>query len=104
MLAFLTSPQVITTWISGPVAQSILAGPGWRWAFGISTIVTPFFVLPFAALVFLNDQRAKQMRGSPSNTAPRWNAKAFKKFLIDVDIVGIFVLIAGMALFLLPFS
>jgi hypothetical protein len=35
MLSFATSPYVITTWLGGPISESVLNGPGWRWAFGI---------------------------------------------------------------------
>ena len=60
MLSFATSPYIITTWIGGPVAQSVLSGPGWRWAFGIFTIIIPVVVTPLAALVLFNDRKARK--------------------------------------------
>jgi hypothetical protein len=103
MLSFATSPYVITTWIGGPVAQSILGGPGWRWGFGIFTIIIPVVVIPLAALVLYNDRKAKKM-GLIDETKFKWTAANVKQFCIDIDLVGIFILTAGMALFLLPFS
>ncbi|CAN9433884.1 unnamed protein product [Alternaria alternata] len=103
MLSFATSPYVITTWIGGPVAQSVLAGPGWRWAFGIFTIVIPVVVVPLAALVLFNDRKARK-QGLLEPRRIEWSPAAIKKFCIDIDAVGILILVAGMALFLLPFS
>jgi hypothetical protein len=103
MLSFATSPYVITTWVGGPVAQSVLAGPGWRWAFGIFTIIIPVVVVPLAILVLYNDRKARQ-QGLLEPRKIQWNINAIKKFCVDIDLVGILILVAGMALFLLPFS
>ncbi|RAR01789.1 MFS general substrate transporter [Stemphylium lycopersici] len=103
MLSFATSPYIITTWIGGPVAQSVLGGPGWRWGFGIFTIIIPVVVIPLSVLVLYNDRKARNM-GLIDQGKFKWSAAAVKKFCVDVDLVGIFILTAGMALFLLPFS
>lgn len=103
MLSFATSPYVITTWVGGPVAQSVLAGPGWRWAFGIFTIIIPIVVTPLAVLVLYNDRKAKK-QGLLQPCKITWSVQALKKFCVDIDLVGILILLAGMALFLLPFS
>lgn len=103
MLSFATSPYVITTWVGGPAAQSILHGPGWRWAFGIFTIIIPVVVVPLAALVMYNDRKAKKL-GVLEERKIDWSLRSIKQFLIDIDAVGILILVAGMALFLLPCS
>ncbi|KAH6618753.1 major facilitator superfamily domain-containing protein [Boeremia exigua] len=103
MLSFATSPYIITTWIGGPVAESTLDGPGWRWGFGIFAIVIPVVVIPLAVLVLFNDRKAKKM-GLLDETKVKWTPANIKKFCVDIDLVGILILTAGMALFLLPFS
>ncbi|KAH7413691.1 major facilitator superfamily domain-containing protein [Phaeosphaeria sp. MPI-PUGE-AT-0046c] len=103
MLSFATSPYVITTWVGGPVAQSVLAGPGWRWAFGIFTIIIPVVVAPLAILVLYNDRKARK-QGLLEERKIEWSIKAIKKFCVDIDLIGILILVSGMALFLLPFS
>lgn len=103
MLSFATSPYVITTWVGGPVAQSVLAGPGWRWAFGIFTIIIPFVVSPLAILVLYNDRKARK-QGLLEARKIEWSMPAIKKFCVDIDLIGIMILVSGMALFLLPFS
>ena len=101
MLSFATSPYVITTWIGGPAAQSILRGPGWRWAFGIFTIIIPVVVTPLAILVLYNDRKAKKA-GILEVKKIDWSLKSIKQFMVDIDAIGILILVAGMALFLLP--
>ncbi|KAH3912358.1 hypothetical protein HBH56_114050 [Parastagonospora nodorum] len=98
MLSFATSPYVITTWIGGPVAQSVLAGPGWRWAFGIFTIV-----IPLAILVLCNDRKAHK-QGLLETRKIKWSIPAINVFCVDIDLIGILMLVADMALFLLPLA
>ena len=103
MLAFATSPYIITTWIGGPVSDSVLAGPGWRWGFGIWAIVTPFVVLPLAVLFLWHGRKAAQS-GLVTKNKSTLTLKSIKKYAIQVDVVGLLLLAGGMALFLLPFS
>ncbi|KAJ5516997.1 hypothetical protein N7527_008557 [Penicillium freii] len=103
MLSFATSPYIITTWIGGPISQSVLAGPGWRWGFGIFTIIVPVVVAPLCLLFFWNQQKAKKMGLLAPSRGPL-TLSTVKQYCIEVDLVGIILLAGGMALFLLPFS
>ena len=103
MLAFVTSPYIATTWIGGPISQSVLNGPGWRWGFGIFCIVVPVVVAPLCILFFWNHRKAKKAGLLPPSTK-RLTLETVKNYAIEVDLPGIIMLAAGMALFLLPFS
>lgn len=103
MLSFATSPYIITTWIGGPISQSVLEGPGWRWGFGIFTIVVPIVVAPLCILFLLNQQKAKKLGLLAPPSGPL-TMSTVKKYCIEVDLIGIILLAGGMALFLLPFS
>jgi MFS family permease len=103
MLAFATSPYIVTTWVGGPVTESVLAGPGWRWGFGIWTIITPVVILPLSILFLYNDRKAVKA-GLIEKRTTRITAKDVWDYLVAVDSVGILLLAGGMALFLLPFS
>lgn len=103
MLAFATSPYIITTWISGPIATKIIRGPGWRWGFGMWTIVTPAVTLPLVALFSWNQYRARKAGLVPYSSS-KLSFGAVKRFAIEVDLFGITLLAGGMALFLLPFA
>ncbi|KAG6026327.1 hypothetical protein E4U40_002190 [Claviceps sp. LM458 group G5] len=104
MLAFTTSPYIITTWIAGPLAQRFLEGPGFRWGFGIFALVTPCVTLPLYVLFMKNYRKAKQ-RGL---IGPRKTALTFWQTLVhyarEFDIIGLVLVSVGLALFLLPFN
>jgi MFS family permease len=105
MLAFATSPYIITSWIGGPVAQSVVTrgGPGWRWGFGIFSVVVPVVVSPLIGLFLWNHRKARKA-GLISSTPISLSPRSIKNYAIEVDLVGILMLASGMALFLLPFS
>ncbi|KAJ0166595.1 Siderophore iron transporter mirB [Colletotrichum tanaceti] len=107
MLSFATSPYIFTTWAAGPITNSILKkdGIGWRWGMGMWSIVAPAVVGPLVLLFLWNQHKAKKMgiidgRGSIRNIS----VTKIVKFLVDVDALGILILAAGMAFFLLPFN
>jgi MFS family permease len=105
MLAFATSPYIVTTWAGGPLSDAFIAvdGPGWRWGFGVFSILTPVVVSLLIALFFWNQHRAEKLgvikRGKHALTGA-----SVKKFLIEFDLLGICLLAAGMAMFLTPMS
>ncbi|OQE30908.1 hypothetical protein PENFLA_c002G06654 [Penicillium flavigenum] len=103
MLSYATSPYIITTWIGGPISQSVLGGPGWRWGFGIFTIIVPVVVAPLCLLFFWNQKKAKKMGLLAPSRGPL-TLSTIKQYCIEVDLIGIILLAGGMALFLLPFS
>lgn len=103
MLAYASSPYIITTWIGGPVSNSLLQGAGWRWGFGIFSIVVPVVVAPLCILFFWNHRKAKKV-GLIKSSTRNLTLKSVGRYCIDVDLLGIIILAGGMALFLLPFS
>ncbi|RDA85686.1 hypothetical protein CP532_4642 [Ophiocordyceps camponoti-leonardi (nom. inval.)] len=114
MFAFLYSPFIITAWISGPIATSALAGFGWRWAFGIFAIITPFVSLPLIILFAFNLRKAKKLGLMPTpppkvraeGSSGSWMRlrRSVRHHFIQFDIIGLILITAGLALFLLPFS
>ncbi|KAL2408009.1 MFS siderochrome iron transporter 1 [Exophiala dermatitidis] len=103
MLSVATSPYIVTAWLGGPISQSVLSGIGFRWGFGIFAIVVPVTVAPLTLLFIYNQNKAKKqglIKPQKINLSPR----SLKQYAIDVDLLGILILAAGMALFLLPFS
>ncbi|KAK2046189.1 hypothetical protein LZ31DRAFT_564645 [Colletotrichum somersetense] len=80
-------------------------GMGWRWGLGIWATIGPAVLGPLVILFLWNQHKAKktgiiESRGSIKNIS----ASKVLKFLIDIDAIGILILAAGMALFLLPFN
>ncbi|KAG6026921.1 hypothetical protein E4U41_001128 [Claviceps citrina] len=106
MMAFTTSPYIITTWISGPLAQGLLQGPGFRWGFGFFALATPCITLPLYVLFMKNYLKAKKqgLMGPPrtkTNLTPRQTLAHYAR---EFDMTGLLLVSVGLALFLLPFN
>lgn len=104
-LAFATSPYIITAWLSGPISESFLNGPGFRWAFGSFSIVTPVVTTPLFILFMYNLVKAKRLGVLPMRAkSGRTVMQCIMHYCREFDIIGILLLSAGIALFLLPFN
>jgi MFS family permease len=104
MFAFTSSPYIITVWCGGPIAQSFLATSGFRWAFGMWAILTPCFTMPLWALFMWNYRKAEKAGLIQPRQRNRTTLESLKYYAIEFDIVGLFLIAGGLALFLLPFS
>ena len=104
MLAFASSPNLITTWLSGPISEAYLGGPGWHWAFGTFSIVVPVITLPLFGLFTYNFNKAKKQGLVPKRENQRTAWQSFIYYCREFDAIGLFLLSAGLALFLLPFN
>lgn len=104
MYAFASSPYIVTVWCSGPAAQSVLSGPGFRWGFGIFAIVTPVICMPLFSLFIYNYRKAKRAGLMPVSRNDRTVLQSLKHYAIEFDLLGILLIAGGLALFLLPFS
>lgn len=104
MTALVATPNLITVWLAGPISQGYLNGPGWRWAFGMFTLLVPVFTLPLYGLFMMNYNKAKK-QGLVSVTG---SGRSFLQSVVYYcrlfDAVGLLLLSAGIALFLLPFN
>ncbi|CAM1509772.1 Fc.00g001070.m01.CDS01 [Cosmosporella sp. VM-42] len=104
MTALTSSPNIITTWLGGPISEGFLKGPGWRWCFGFFSIIVPILCLPLLGLLMLNHFKAKK-RGIfivEKRTISPW--ASFLHYCREFDAIGLFLITAGLALFLLPFN
>lgn len=104
MLAFISSPYIATVWITGPLAQAVLNGPGFRWGFGIFAIVTPVVCMPLFLIFWWNERKAKKMGLIQPRNSGRTMMESIKHYIIEFDVAGILLLATGLALFLLSFS
>lgn len=104
MLAFISSPYIITVWITGPMAQSILESIGWRWGFGIFSIITPLMCLPLFFLFTFNYQKAKKAGLLVFTDSGRTTWESVKYYFWQFDVICLVLISGGFALFLLPFN
>lgn len=115
MFVFLDSPFMITSWIAGPLAtaylgiemrdgKAVIAGIGWRWAYGTFAIVVPVVSLPLFALFQWNYKKAVKAGVMPANPTKRTLPQSVRYYLVQFDAVGLLLIVAGLALLLLPFN
>jgi MFS family permease len=104
MLAFVASPYIVTTWVTGPLASSVLTTIGWRWGYGVFAIVTPVMCMPLFALFTYNYSKAKNMGLVPEMRSGRSLMGSIKYYFWEFDIICLVLLSGGFALFLLPFN
>ena len=104
MTALTASPNIITVWLGGPISEAFLNGPGWRWCFGAFSIIVPILCLPLFGLLMLNYYTAKKKGVITTDTQPRSPLQSFQHYFREFDGVGLLLLTAGLALFLLPFN
>ncbi|KAJ3339497.1 hypothetical protein HDU93_008211 [Gonapodya sp. JEL0774] len=105
MVAFSTSPYIITCWLGGPISTSFLDGSGWPWAFGTFAILVPAVALPLYTLLQYNMAKAKKLNIIPASPIEQssW-AESIVHYCREFDIIGVILLSAGVALILLPFN
>ncbi|KAI6783661.1 Siderophore iron transporter-like protein [Emericellopsis cladophorae] len=104
MLAYVASPYIITTWLSGPISEAFLDGPGFRWGFGVFSILTPVFTLPLWGLFVYYARVAKSRGLIKERESGRTRPQSVLHYLREFDVVGLVLIIAGLGLFLLSFN
>lgn len=104
MQAIVTSSNLITCWLAGPVSEGFLNGPGWRWCFGMFSMLVPAATLPLFGLLMNNLMKAKRLGLVPKRDSGRTPIQSFLHYCREFDAIGLILLSAGVALFLLPFN
>lgn len=104
MQALVNSAVFITTWLAGPISQGFLDGPGWRWCFGMFSILFPAITLPLFGLLLRNYHKAKKLGIVPKRESGRTATQSVVYYCVQFDAIGLLLCSAGVALFLLPFN
>ncbi|KAL8643687.1 MAG: hypothetical protein Q9226_008187 [Calogaya cf. arnoldii] len=104
MQAFASSPNLITCWLAGPISSGYLKGPGWRWCFGMFSILVPAITSPLFGLFVYNFHKAKKQDLVPKEDGQRTAWQSVIYYCREFDAVGLILLSGGVVLFLLPFN
>ncbi|CAK7234108.1 ferrioxamine B transporter [Sporothrix curviconia] len=104
-------PTLINTWVSGSITSAVLAHAGWQWGIGMWAIVVPITSLPIFITIYVIGRRAKQQSVIYAEQV-RANTNAARRhplrFIVDifwmVDVVGVILMVALLALTLVPFT
>ncbi|KAF7195112.1 Siderophore iron transporter 3 [Pseudocercospora fuligena] len=96
----LYSPFLVTPWISGQLVDKVVdkegGGIGWRWGYGMFTIIIPLGAAPLIGVLFYLQRKA--VRKGLAVT----KRMTFKDFCEQTDLVGLILLCGGFAMVLLP--
>ncbi|KAJ4253890.1 hypothetical protein NW762_010288 [Fusarium torreyae] len=101
--AFTSSPYMISAFAGSYASDRMLADIGWAWGFATFAFITPVVCAPLYILLKWNLRKAKK------NILPRESSgRTFKQsvwhYLIEFDVVGVFLFAVGLIVFLLPFN
>ncbi|KAJ0270635.1 hypothetical protein COL940_011538 [Colletotrichum noveboracense] len=104
LFGFTSTPYVSNTFAGPAAAQAFLDGSTWRWGYGVFTIIISVICAPLIIIFNLQLNRAKKLGlyVKPQTNRTFW--ESVKYWLIDFDVAGILIVVAGFSLFLLPFS
>ncbi|PTB36142.1 hypothetical protein M441DRAFT_62150 [Trichoderma asperellum CBS 433.97] len=104
MTALTSSPNIITTWLAGPISQAFLNGPGWRWCFGMFAIAVPVMCSPLFGLLVLNSYKARRQDLIAPQKQMRTLLQSVHYYFHEFDAFGLLLLTSGLAIILLPFN
>jgi MFS family permease len=105
-IGYASSPFLITTWVYGYAVTAMVkpGGMGFRWGFGIFAIILPIVCAPLLTMWFLYEAKARKQGLVQPNPSRGTFAQTAKYYFREFDVVGLFLLAAGLALFLLSFN
>ncbi|KAK9479124.1 MFS transporter [Lipomyces japonicus] len=100
-------PFIINTWVSGNITSRVLKNSTWQWGVGMWAIIYPICSIPLILSLLVINRRAKRS-GALDNYKSPYKLLGFKKLIValfwQLDVVGIILLIAVLALILVPFT
>lgn len=119
--AFTSSPYIIIAFAGPKASEGFYENIGWRWGFGAFSIILPCVALPMFIVLKLNLRKAKKegrvikretqrtMLQSIWHYTKEIDGQYFPSVLVSTlltihEALGCFLFIAGLVVFLLPFS
>ncbi|RAQ79178.1 enterobactin transporter MirA [Aspergillus flavus] len=111
-----TLPDSISTiptlYLGTTIGQSVLDHSTWRWGWGMWAIVLPICGLPLLGSVFFHQHKAmknglgkKRLAAQLGlNASQPWWKQAYELLWVQLDLPGALLLLAGLALTLIPIS
>ncbi|KAG8906768.1 hypothetical protein FRC01_007900 [Tulasnella sp. 417] len=100
-----SAPFILNAFISAFISESVL-GPtfsGWRWGYGMFAILIPAALSPLILTLFWAEHAAYK-RGYLERERSVPFGEKVKRAIIDIDVLGLLLLSAGVALLLLPLT
>ncbi|KAF4980093.1 hypothetical protein FZEAL_3814 [Fusarium zealandicum] len=103
MFGLYMSPRLASTFGGPKIAELFYEHSTYRWAFGSFCIILVAFSIPVAAIFWFHERKAKQM-GILRVKSGRTFWESTKFYVVEFDVVGMILTIAGFALILTPLN
>lgn len=105
LFGFSSTPYIANTFAGPSAAEAFLKGSTWRWGYGAFVIIIPAVLAPLIAIFTIHMRRAAK-KGlyveEKNNNRTFW--ESVKYWVIELDLAGMLIIVAGFSLLLLPFS
>ncbi|KAJ4348102.1 uncharacterized protein N0V89_009474 [Didymosphaeria variabile] len=102
--AFTSSPYIIIAFAGPKASEGFYENIGWRWGFGAFSIILPCVALPMFIVLKLNLRKAKREGRVIKRETQRTMLQSIWHYTKELDALGCFLFVAGLVVFLLPFS
>ncbi|OOF90139.1 hypothetical protein ASPCADRAFT_135416 [Aspergillus carbonarius ITEM 5010] len=100
-------PFLVNTWIGGNVTGAVLGTTTWRWGVGMFAIIYPICTIPLLVTLCIVHRRARSS-GALDNIRSSFRTlgacRLANELFWYLDVIGIILLIAFLALTLVPFT
>ncbi|OJJ30672.1 hypothetical protein ASPWEDRAFT_121259 [Aspergillus wentii DTO 134E9] len=98
-------PFLITVWIGPTIADAVLQHAGWRWGYGMWTIILPASFLPLALSLLMNQRKARRLNLIKSTPRKhRGIGQVLRRTWYDLDVFGLVLLSTAVTLLLVPLT
>ncbi|WWD20507.1 hypothetical protein CI109_104983 [Kwoniella shandongensis] len=101
------APFLINAWVSGNIASAVLINSTWNWGIGMWAIIFPVTAIPLLFSLMHAEWRANKrglLAEIPSPLKSFGKASLWIDIFWQVDLIGLILLAASLALILLPFT
>ncbi|KAE8376012.1 major facilitator superfamily domain-containing protein [Aspergillus bertholletiae] len=98
------TPFLINTWVSGNITDAVLAVTSWNWGIAMFAIIFPVCTLPLFATMLFGHYKARKIETYQHPIRLLGTGKFLKELFWYLDVVGILLLVAVLALILVPFT
>lgn len=97
-------PLICSTFAGPAIATLFLNGPGWMWAFAAFAVIMLVICSPVPVILLIQEHKAKKAGLIEKVDSGRTVLQSIWYYIIQLDLLGVLLITAGFAIFLMPFN